>query len=478
MSKYSGVILVGDVSDSIDDVRSKYDLLNTEYGTLTRCFLDFFLEDDCLTLPFDQLKAKYIERFEINEEELQETGNTESDFYKEIVESYFNIIPNEPHKLKQLVQMVIEDLKKIESDKDLYINKLEELKNKSFEDGKNYEEKLLIHFINKLKKAEEEILDYIKNDLRKAANKSRYKKLIWLKFMSDLTYSYNYAPRKYKIESVSEISNKLGEIQLRRYYELKELYRTDKDIFLKELQRDFDLDETINSIKDYIVRNRRLSERKELLEDILDLKSSGKAQLFCNVVPQQIEGILYDYCVEFGIEESSLINSTLGDKINLLKENDNDVIDYEYFAFKFPVIRNRVAHGKLITQDLDLNSWLLLLDLKYVCRLLLSPDLECNRKVAIVNKLDQNSNLLELLEVAIVMKSGIEGFYEDARSRLENLKEIVRSKLLDSEFPYESINMDNKKEVLHSLRILKKVGINDRECKIIIDKVQAFQDND
>lgn len=462
-----------DVSNSIQKVGKNHDPLNADFRTLTREFLNYFIVDDCSTLPFQELREKYIQRFDAGKSGFFNVPENENEFYSEICKTYFCLVPNDSSNLEQKVKAIVEDLNQIEKDKSNYIKQFEDLKSKEFEEGKNYKEKLLIHYINKQKEAEEQILSYIKKHLSTETNKNKYQLFTSFQIFPDYTYHYNFAPHTYKLEYLSEIRNKLGNVVLGRYFELEKLYRTDKIRFLEELKKDFSLDKTIKAIKESVKKNKRLSQRKDLVDDILDLIKNGKTQLFCNVVPQQIEGILYDYCIEFGIDENSLVNSTLGDKINLLVEKGNTEIDYEYFAFIFPLIRNRVAHGKLIDQNLDLNSWLLLLDLKSACEWLLSNELDSNKNIHFVNSLNEKTDLIELIKIAPIIRSGIDEFYGEAKIKLDEQKEVLRTKLLDAGFPYSAVNSDNKENVLENLRELKKIGINDQECKKIMDKINC-----
>lgn len=462
-----------DVSHSVKAVGQKHDPLNSEFEILVREFLNYFIEDDCLTMSFEILREKYIERFDADKYDFIKVSENENDFYSKICKIYFCLVLNDSSNLEHKVKMIVDDLKKIEQDKSNYIKQFEELKKKEFEEGKNYKEKLLIHFIKKQEEAEAEILSYIKKHLSIVTNKNKYEIIASSQLFPEYTYHYNFAPHIYKLEYLSEIRNKLGNVILGRYFELEKLYRTDKTKFLEELKKDFNLDKTISSINESVNKNKRLSQRKDLIADILDLMKNGKTQLFCNVVPQQVEGILYDYCIEDGVDENSLKNSTLGDKINLLIEKGNTEIDYEYFAYIFPLIRNRVAHGKLIEQNVDLNSWLLLLDLKAACELLLSNKLESNKNIHFINSLSETTSVFELIKIAPVIKAGIDEFYSDVKNKLDEQKENLRAKLLEVYFPYNLVNTDNKESVLQNLRELKRIGINDQECKTIIDKINC-----
>ena len=462
---------MGDISEAIEEIEQS--LLNTDFSILTRSFLNYFIEDNCVSLSFQQLRQKYVTRFDTENSEFLTVPKDEEEFYKEICKTYLYLEPNDPSNLKQKVQTVVADLRKIEEDKSGYLRELEELKKKEFEEGKNYKERLLIHFIKKQEEAEAQILSYIKKNLLNETNLNKYSFLKSFLLFPDYTYHYNFAPHIYKLEYLSEIRNKLESVVLRRFNELEKLFRTDKTKFLEELKKDFNLADTINSIKETVLKNRRLSQRKVLIDDILELLKQNKLQLFCNVVPQQIEGIMYDYCLEFGIEENSLKNSTIGDKINLLMEKGNSDVDYEYFAFIFPLIRNRVAHGKLIEHNLDLNTWLLLLDLKSSCEWLLSDKLLTNRNIDYVNNLNESTSLVEFLKIAPIIRSGIHEFYSDARNKLNEQKEVLRMKLRESDFPFNEVTSENKNIILENLHELKKIGLNDQECKKIIDKINS-----
>jgi hypothetical protein len=472
MTKYSGEILMGDVWKAVEKVASEYDLLNSNFENLSRSYLDFFIEGDCINLGFNDLRTQYLIRFEIQEDVIDSIPLEEKIFHSYICKNDLNLIPNDKKNLESTLKEIIEDLKSIEIDKLKYISELEDLTNKDFE-GKTYQERLLKHYIKKLEDAEAQILSYIKGNLSKETNKNKYREIFHSPFLINSQYDYKFAKHTYKIESVSDLKNKLGNIRLRRYFELERLYRTDKDKFLTELKEDLNAFNIIEEIKDIIDKSKLLSQRKDLLYDILELFHVDKFQLFCNVVPQQVEGILYDYCIEFGINEDSLKNSTLGDKINLLIENENDEIDYEYFAFRFPIIRNRVAHGKLVDQNLDLNSWLLLLDLKYICDLMLSSTLEINSNINFISTLNEHSDLLELLKLAPIIERGIDDFYTDVKERLFDLKDVLRKKLIYDRFPFELIEEDHKNETRQHLLKIKKIGINDQECKRILDQINS-----
>lgn len=66
----------------------------------------------------------------------------------------------------------------------------------------------------------------------------------------------------------------------------------------------------------------------------------------------------------------------------------NHFIYFEYYSFKFPIIRNIVAHGKLIAGDIEQTAIMLMLDLLPVCELATSEDIPI-----IKNKINKQNHI-------------------------------------------------------------------------------------
>jgi hypothetical protein len=470
MTKYSGTILMGDIRRSINKIAKDHDILDIPLNKLARIFLNDYIDKDCIQIPFQELRESYEARFLNEDPEIERIPLDENEFYEKICASYLFIVSNTDSKLKENIRQIIADLKTIEKTKIKYTKDLELLKKAEFEEGNNYKEKLLIHYINKQRKAENEIISYIKDKLYPQTKLNRYKSFL-NHDLFNFKYSYEFYPYSYHIEHLSELRNKLGSLSVTKYFELEKIYRNKRDSFLTELKKVYTAKEIILNIKSCIKKNHRLNQRRDLIFSILDLFLKNKFQLFCNIVPQQVEGIIYDYSLEFGIDDKSLLNSTLVDKVNQLAEKGDKNVDYEYFAFIFPVIRNRVAHGKIITKDIELNAWLLLLDLNSSCELMLSNDLLLNKTLLNIENAYKKKDVLSVIRLASIFDSGIDSFYSKPTQKVSKLKEFLPTILLDSSFPYSEINSENISEIRSNISILKKLGINDRECKLILNRI-------
>lgn len=65
--------------------------------------------------------------------------------------------------------------------------------------------------------------------------------------------------------------------------------------------------------------------------------------------------------------------------------------DDVYFTIWFPLLRNHVAHGRLLTGDLERTARLLLLDLAYVCDIVVSLPCPLNNMVAFLSEVQDSA---------------------------------------------------------------------------------------
>lgn len=468
-------ILLRDIQEAINFTSKKCDILNADLELIARTFLGYFLDRDQVKvsrLDFKSLKDEYVERFQM--ESVLPTPENEKEFYDHICREYlFLETNNNRQKLYDVVNKIISDLREIKHDREKYQGELKKIKGKEFEDGDNYEEKLINHYIKKQDNAEKQIIEFITTNLSSYTSKNGYISIFGgIGQGTDLRYSYNWNKRYHKKESLSEIVNKLLHVSVIRYHELERIYRTDKKKFIKEVEKDVKIDSVIENIKLRVNSNHLLNARKPLITDLLNLFKRKKYELFCNVCPQLIEGLLYDYCLESGVKESALVNSTLVEKINYLNDSDDHRIriSYEYFAFKFPIIRNRIAHGKKVKEDLYLLSWTLLMDLNYVCDLFKSSHLITNKKISVIENAFEDNKLSNLVLLSSVFIDPIPSFYTKVTKKFEKLKEKLKTDLTADNFS-KSVTFgkeDDRHILIDCIKDLKKVGVNEQECAKIL----------
>lgn len=118
-------------------------------------------------------------------------------------------------------------------------------------------------------------------------------------------------------------------------------------------------------------------------------------ELFCQIIPLQIEGIIYDYCIELGISPSKIDRVPFDKKLEELVAIDKDFKCHEYFMYDFIELRNTAAHGRL-HDDVNYRDTanMLILDLLYLCEFVNSSSAtRVNRMRKLVKEIEQENTL-------------------------------------------------------------------------------------
>ncbi len=210
--------------------------------------------------------------------------------------------------------------------------------------------------------------------------------------------------------------------------------------------------------------------------------------MFINIIPLQIEGIFYDYCIELGIPENKLTSSSLIDKLDKIIKSNSGFYNYEYFAFRFPVIRNRVAHGRIIEEkEIKKLSTTLLLDLYEVCREISSNNLIINKVVELIEEFKEGyqntKNIVKIAFVVVVLQElelEIPIFYNLERYIAQIKIEFTKNQFFD--YLLELIEFNNaivNKGIKKIVTVLnKKPESNKESCTRIFKKLQLLKEQE
>ncbi len=144
----------------------------------------------------------------------------------------------------------------------------------------------------------------------------------------------------------------------------------------------------VHSLQAKIGSHHVLAERSNTLMHLVKLYGKKEWFAFSNLTILQIEGLLTDLCLMFEFDknkrkqlESKMARTGLGFKLDLLRDSIGYELDYEYFRFRFRVLRNRVAHGRLTDTEIEIMAGILLIDLYKVCECTRSLDVPMNRRI-------------------------------------------------------------------------------------------------
>ncbi|MEB9786329.1 hypothetical protein P9488_31590, partial [Bacillus cereus] len=126
----------------------------------------------------------------------------------------------------------------------------------------------------------------------------------------------------------------------------------------------------------------------------IEIYKEDMMELFCQIIPLQIEGIIYDYCIELGVSSANIERTSLDRKIEEIVKKDRRFKCHEYFKYDFIELRNTAAHGRLHENvNFKDTANMLILDLMYLCDALNNSNaLVVNRMRSLIKRFEENFN--------------------------------------------------------------------------------------
>ena len=357
-----------------------------------------------------------------------ESPTEKNKFYRYIAKKYLKLIHAPKDELFSLYSVVNKNLQQIQEyiqklDKD--IKKIEKIKNENgyLEVEDRYRRNHINYYLEKNKEAKNNILEFLSNDIKiKAYNNSlQENNFVGLGF-GNFDFKYHRLIsniEQYDINNFTDIDNKMRELPVSVSIEIrKELYKADESKILDYLKAYMEFPDInmVNNIKVFIEKNHFLNKRKEVLLQIFKHLDNHDYISINNMLPLQIEGLFHDYCILLGIKEKELNISALNKKLDRIKEkNSNSMfayINYEYFSFRFPIIRNRIAHGRHFNTNNEYQAISLIHDLYSVCQMIIDKDIELNIYLELINKINiNNSEFKHRLQLLNYIKIELPVFY-------------------------------------------------------------------
>lgn len=333
------------------------------------------------------------------------------------IENNYLYLEREPKDvLTEISLQVADDFQKIAENLE-YISKekaaLEDnkRKNRRLSADERYYRNQLDYFENKNIVAKDEIVDFITTGMKPYAIKKAGKlSLATASFSLFKESPYAFGRTfflllgdPYDVRSLDEYVNKFSDLPVSAYKKIVSEIKESPDKF-KEVAHWYVTGVTgeLPSIKEKLVKKSHILERrKQIISTMLRHFEEEDYISFVSIAPLQIEGIFADICREIGISENRLDISSLNDKLEHIEGKLNSFFYFEYYSFKFPVLRNHVAHGELVEGDLEDTALRLMLDLLPVCELAVSEELPINNALTVLDEASKEnySKLIEWLSL-------------------------------------------------------------------------------
>lgn len=373
----------GDLLDARKFVISQNLFFNASFDITAKYFLKQFEEfENVFEKSFSEIRSIYCSCLQgVN----TDIPLTEDEFYK-YINREFLYLEMEPYKcLLRILTDAHSDIKKITQnikncEKKLRGKKAREKSEESTDEESKYRAGMLKHYIEVNNKAKSEIVDLIINQ-EEIRNAAHYRAQISIAgFNQQPLYSYRWNPETYDINNFSEISNKFLDLGIREHRKLRKIFEDaeSREEFQDKMNTYIKERKVVEKIYENLDKNRRLADRKYILKPALDEYRKGNKSVFLHLATSQVEGIFFDYCSLMGISEDKLDKSGIGEKLDKLRRKGASCLySFEYFKFIFPIIRNKIAHGRIMKEgEIEYQADFLLLDLLDVTKSLISEELE------------------------------------------------------------------------------------------------------
>jgi len=464
----------------LDDLLEKGILSKSDFNQISKHLLNELLDINAFDADFKELTKSYLEKIKFSElkksipgeqnimkdvrkgkiKEITNVISNEKSFHKYICKKYFNLIKEPKEVLLETFMDASKDLKKIDDTLLGIRTKIENI-NKNGDVLKIQEQlPIFYHYKELNEKAKEKIINFLKNDIERYALDNSVDILYFFKTFGDIAYSYRWNPDSYIPQRPDALINKFPEMPYPEFQKVCELYKKEDGTEFNQYLADYITEnDIIFAVGDLIEKHHLLDMRKEIIDEALTIYANGKKIMFSNTVPSIIEGIFHDICILTGSDDNILLNEGFQQKVNRLEKIYGWELHYEYYSFKFRLIRNKVAHGRLEPTEISRTADLLLLDLYHACKLVFHTKLKFNQKRFVIEEFNKDlstPNYKYILEYLLNSDVEIPSFYG-----LQQQIQVMESTLSSDKFwEYLVDELDQKSEI-------KRQGINAIVKKII-----------
>ncbi|EJV74082.1 MULTISPECIES: hypothetical protein [Bacillus cereus group] len=457
---------------------------------LARHFLNDVLEINVFQLNIEEVSKEICGKFDY---ELEELPDEKEELYQFVAENIMRIKANqEPYQaFNHEVFLVMEDLRKINSMIQEYQSKQED------KDIDRYEKKKYEYLVVKLYKAKDEICEYMTGEIKSCVYKEikDWSQIIDFSHsgsfnqMLPVRYSFRDREEEYEMSVFAGLNYKFKFLGTWEQLELKRLHSNNKiEEFNARVDGHISTHEIDNKILSLIEENHVLNKRG-MLKQAIEVYKEGRMELFCQIIPLQIEGIIYDYCIELGVSLSSIERTSLDKKVEEIVKRDRWFKCHEYFKYDFIELRNTAAHGRLHENvNFKDTANMLILDLMYLCESLNSSNaLVVNKMRKLIKRFEENINN-EYAPVGSIVYEFIEKYRDKSlplfygkENVVEEIEKYAKSKkIIDYIYVYimhpfvvSALSAEQKQEIVKVIVYLMRSKEIKEQCVNLLQLLAA-----
>jgi len=217
-------------------------------------------------------------------------------------------------------------------------------------------------------------------------------------------WSFRWFPERYSSRDYSRVDHAFGNLPIAELDHVRELYRGRQwALFDREVVNYLQEYKPAEAVRAWLTQHHLLAARQDVLRPALDAYDRGEFPLFISAVAVQIEGVFEDACHLSEIVPGGSRGAVLFAKLQALWKKKDVIFDYPYFAFYFPRVRNRVAHGRKPGDNIERIAHLLLLDLHNACEIVATHPAASNEMVSFLKQKEPGrESELDLVKFAVL----------------------------------------------------------------------------
>lgn len=264
--------------------------------------------------------------------------------------------------------------------------------------------RFLRYYLKRNVDARQEILDVLTHQIRHEALRASVRPVI--QFMDfHVPWSYRWRPERFSPGDHSTIRHAFVDLSVLCRRKVQELFgREDKTEFDTFLSAYLGEKRPVDAVRAALKEHHLLAARAAVLVPALNAYERGELALFASAAAIQVEGLFEDACALSGVSPDALRLGSITTKVELLDRKHPGEIDFVYYAFEFPVLRNRVAHGRMLSGDLRRTADLLVLDLRDVCQVVSGHPAPANALVKFLRRVDPaTATVADAVEFAVLL---------------------------------------------------------------------------
>lgn len=219
------------------------------------------------------------------------------------------------------------------------------------------------YFIDENIAARDEIVDALTHRIRDEALYAS-KRRICIEVYVHTPWSFRWHPSLLNPDNFSEIRHKFGRAPVSALEKVEDAFYNNPSEFDRIVTEYYSKYDPINALRKLCAKHHLLAARESILSPALDLIQKKEYALFCSAAVLQVEGMFEDCCLEMGIKKNSILRESITRKLSELQHTEAATPNYAYYAYRFPRLRNTLAHGRLLNPaEVRRAAELLLLDL-------------------------------------------------------------------------------------------------------------------